>query len=155
MTVSTIPPAIAEESVRALVDDWFRKFNMRAPVEEILRFFVQNGLVIRLPEPILRSHDDVRGWWEAMLRRPPEHIDVPQELDILITSPMHADVTMKVTRQTTGSTPARVLWTAGASWSLVADGSIPKIRTYTVYPPRLDGTEISRRQSVRIGPAGP
>jgi hypothetical protein len=130
MTQADIRRAIDEDRVHAVVRDWFRAFNGETPVEEILRFFIPEGLVIRLPEATLRSHDDIRQWWQARSSRAPRHIEVPQEVGVRITSPIHADVTMRVIRRAQN----KIAGSATVNWSLVARHGAPRVRTYLVHP---------------------
>ncbi|MFF4418731.1 hypothetical protein ACFYY8_39895 [Streptosporangium sp. NPDC001559] len=142
MTVSTMlptrqaPPArrpaathrpITEEGVLALVGDWFATSNGGGPAEEILRHLVTEGLVLRLPEGTLRSHDEVRQWWAARNRDRSHQARTPKDVVVRISSPLHAEVTMSVVCAAGQETKE--------TWSVVARDGAARIRTRAVLGP--------------------
>lgn len=117
---------ITEEGVRTLVRDWFAVLNDGRRADDLLRHLVSDGLVLRLPDETLRSHDAVRVWWTTGrgLRRPAR---VPRDVVIRISSPLHAEVTLSVAR---GSGPL-----TKEIWSVVARDGVCRVRTCTVLGP--------------------
>ena len=124
--MSGTPQLITEEGVRTLVRDWFAVLNDGGRTEDLLRHLVSEGLVLRLPDGTLRSHDAVRAWWTAD-RGLPRPARVPRDVVIRITSPLHAEVTMSVA---CGPSPL-----TRESWSVVARDGVCRIRTCLVLGP--------------------
>lgn len=52
--------------LRAFAQEWFDALSYRAPVDQLLDFVVDEGLVMVFPERTLRSHADVKDWYAVV-----------------------------------------------------------------------------------------
>jgi hypothetical protein len=55
-----------ESELQTFAQNWFDALSYRAPVDRLLEFVVDEGLVMVFPERTLRSHADVKDWYAAV-----------------------------------------------------------------------------------------
>jgi hypothetical protein len=123
--------------VRQLVQDWYDALDRHDPVEEVLPYLASNGLIMRFPEGALRGEDDFRDWYKAVTTRFFDEVHVLTEVDVKLTSPLHADVAVVVNWQARVWNPPapRSEWLgfdATQSWSVTLQDGLPRIRRYIV-----------------------
>jgi hypothetical protein len=53
-----------ENEIRRLVNDWYHKLDVHAPVEAVLALLADDGFEIRIPEGTFRGHDGFKRVYE-------------------------------------------------------------------------------------------
>src|SRR5919198_3623882 len=84
--MSHMPPLL-ESEVKQLVDTWYAKLDVHAPVEELLQLLADDGLEMRLPEVTLHGHAEFIQWYERVIRTFFDEIHAMKELHITVTEP--------------------------------------------------------------------
>jgi hypothetical protein len=74
--------ALTESEVKELVDGWYRKLDVHAPVDEVLPLAADDGLEMVFPEATLHGHADLRNWYETVTRRFFDEVHEMRQLDI-------------------------------------------------------------------------
>ncbi|MGV9252842.1 hypothetical protein [Streptomyces sp. NPDC003697] len=119
------PSALDEQRVRETVQRWHDALARKAPLGELHTFFA-NGLLVELPDHVLRGSSEFDAWYRdrdaTALSRPPTGEDVT----VRVVSPKHAEISLH------GSSDG--LWRS--MWIVLQDG-VPRIRSITV---RIDRT---------------
>lgn len=77
-TVATLNQA----EVRQLVDDWYAKLDVHAPVEEFLPLLADEGLVMQFPEATLRDKQAFIDWYTGVTHKFFDEVHVMKELFI-------------------------------------------------------------------------
>jgi len=77
-TVATL----TQSETKKLVDDWYAKLDVHAPVEEFLPLLADEGLEMRFPEATLHGKDEFITWYEGVTRKFFDEIHVMKELTI-------------------------------------------------------------------------
>lgn len=77
---------ISETKVRQLVNDWYVKLDMHAPVEEMLPMLAKETLVMQLPEVTLYRLDEFEAWYDRIVHTFFDEVHTMQSLDITTTS---------------------------------------------------------------------
>jgi ketosteroid isomerase-like protein len=129
--------ALTTETVNQLVKDWYDALDRHDPVELVLPYLASNGLTMKFPEATLTGHDDFRAWYDAVIARFFDEEHVLKQVEVDISTPVHADVLVVVNWQARIWTPpaARSDWLgfdATQTWSVVLQDGTPRIRTYSV-----------------------
>ncbi|WP_433269165.1 YybH family protein [Actinosynnema sp. CS-041913] len=128
---------ITEAAVRGLVQDWFAALDRHDDVEALLNLLAPTGLVLHLPQATVRSHDDFRSWYQGMVATYFDEVHEVLDLRVQATSPLHAEVALKVNWQSRMWAPpsANSVWVGvdtAEHWSVVLRDGRPRIRTCTV-----------------------
>jgi hypothetical protein len=76
---------LLESEVKQLVDTWYAKLDVHAPVEELLPLLVDEGLEMKLPEVTLHDHADFIQWYDRVIRTFFNEIHTMKELSITFT----------------------------------------------------------------------
>lgn len=90
--------AITESTVKQLVDTWFAKLDVHAPLEELLPMIAPNELEMHLPEGILHGAEGFTGWYDTVTHKFFDEVHTMKKLDIQVSSD-HADVQLVVNWQ--------------------------------------------------------
>ncbi|MDP9313447.1 MAG: hypothetical protein M3R24_21625 [Chloroflexota bacterium] len=73
---------LTQSEVRELVDQWYRKLDVHAPVEELLPLLANDGLEMRFPEATLRGQAEFVRWYEGVTRRFFDEVHELKEVNI-------------------------------------------------------------------------
>jgi ketosteroid isomerase-like protein len=57
------------ESIRTLVDEWYSALDRHAPLDEVTKFLVDDGLEMRFPETTAQGHSGFSKWYDAVTNR--------------------------------------------------------------------------------------
>ena len=87
--------SLTESEIRQLVDDWYLKLDVHAPVSELLPLLIGETLEMQLPEVTLHSLDEFRSWYDRVTHTFFDEVHTLQTLDIT-TKPDRADVQLVV-----------------------------------------------------------
>ena len=94
--MSNLAP-LTEAEVKKLVDDWYRKLDVHAPMIDVLPFLAETGLVMRFPEATLRSLAEFEGWYQGVIRIFFDEVHTMKELTITLSKDRsRADVKLVV-----------------------------------------------------------
>jgi SnoaL-like domain len=74
---------LAREEISRFVDDWFRKLDVHAPVEEILALLAEDGFETHNPEGTFRGRDEYRRLYEGWIRSYFDEVHKLKELSII------------------------------------------------------------------------
>jgi len=89
-------PPLLESEVKQLVDTWYAKLDVHAPVEELLPLLADDGLEMKLPEVTLHGHAEFIQWYERVIRTFFDEIHTMKELHIALTrAPRETDIEMQ------------------------------------------------------------
>jgi hypothetical protein len=64
-SMKTLAP-LTESEVKQLVDDWYSKLDIHAPVEEFLPMLADKNLEMQFPEGTLHSLDEFKTWYDRV-----------------------------------------------------------------------------------------
>jgi hypothetical protein len=78
---------LLESEVKQLVDTWYAKLDVHAPVEELLPLLADDGMEMKLPEVTLRGHAEFIQWYERVIRTFFDEIHTMKELHITFPEP--------------------------------------------------------------------
>jgi hypothetical protein len=78
---------LLESEVKQLVDTWYAKLDVHAPVEELLPLLANEGLEMKLPEVTLHGHAEFIQWYGRVIRTFFDEIHTMKELHITVTEP--------------------------------------------------------------------
>jgi hypothetical protein len=73
---------LTESEVKRVVDDWYLKLDVHAPVEELLPMLATEGLEMVFPEATLTTIDGFKGWYHAVTNRFFDEVHEMKRLDI-------------------------------------------------------------------------
>jgi hypothetical protein len=76
---------LLEAEVKQLVDTWYAKLDVHAPVEELLPLLADNGLEMQLPEVTLHGQAEFIPWYERVIRIFFDETHTMKELHITLT----------------------------------------------------------------------
>jgi uridine kinase len=129
---------LTEAQVKQLVDDWYLKLDVHAPVEELLPMLALENLELRLPEVTLRSLDEFKKWYEGIIHTFFDEVHTMQEL-VINTTADRADVQLVVRWEASrwrapAPTSERLAFDADQRWIVVRSPTThqPAIATYIV-----------------------
>lgn len=57
---------LTETEVKQLVDDWYLKLDVHAPVEELLPLLTDDSLEMKFPEATLHDRAEFKQWYEGV-----------------------------------------------------------------------------------------
>jgi hypothetical protein len=86
---------LTESEVKQLVDDWYLKLDVHAPVSEVLPLLVGETLEMQLPETTLYGLDGFQSWYDRVIHTFFDEVHTLQTLDITIDGD-RADVQLVV-----------------------------------------------------------
>ena len=135
-----------ESEVKQLVDDWYLKLDVHAPISEVLPLLAGETLEMQLPETTLHGLDGFRSWYDRVIHTFFDEVHTLQTLDIAINGdrvaeaePHRADVQLVVRWEASRwNAPApkseRLAFDAAQRWVVVRSPQTqqPAIVTYIV-----------------------
>ncbi|KUP98595.1 nuclear transport factor 2 family protein [Thermobifida cellulosilytica] len=135
--MTTTDTRLTEEAVRTLVQEWYQALDRHAPVEEVVRYLADEGLVMHFPEGTLRGLDGFRSWYRDVTHRFFDEVHELTSVDVRFVSPVRAEVRVVVNWQTKVWNPPAphsewLGFDATQTWSVVLQDGTPRILTYTV-----------------------
>ena len=71
-----------ESEVKRLVDDWYLRLDVHAPVEEVLPLLASENLEMQLPERTLHGQDEFKTWYDGVIHTFFDEVHTMQSLDI-------------------------------------------------------------------------
>lgn len=83
-----------EEEIKGLANDWYRKLDVHAPVEDVLRLLAEDGFEIRVPEGTFKGGEGFAHLYEEGWIR--HYFDEVHELKKLSFTPAGAQAEVKV-----------------------------------------------------------
>ncbi|MFM2303593.1 MAG: hypothetical protein RLZZ135_1003 [Cyanobacteriota bacterium] len=86
---------LTESEVKQLVDDWYLKLDVHAPISEILPLLAGETLEMQLPETTLHGLDAFQSWYDRVIHTFFDEVHTLQTLDIAINGD-RADVHLVV-----------------------------------------------------------
>lgn len=92
--MKTLTP-LTEAEVKQLVDDWYLKLDVHAPVEEFLPLLADKNLEMQLPETTLHGLDEFKTWYDGVIHTFFDEVHTRQTLEIKTTAD-RADVQLVV-----------------------------------------------------------
>ncbi|REJ48942.1 MAG: hypothetical protein DWQ51_18240 [Microcystis wesenbergii TW10] len=147
--MSLVP--LTEGEVKELVDVWYQKLDVHAPLEEMLPLLAGEELEMQLPETTLYGLNDFKGWYEGVIRTFFDEVHTMQELNISVTPDGDKANVKLVVRWEASRWPApaphsqRLAFDAAQTWVIVRSPTTEQavIKTYIVdkftplpgYPP--------------------
>jgi hypothetical protein len=75
---------LTESEVKQLVDDWYLKLDVHAPISEVLPLLVGETLEMQLPETTLHGLDGFQSWYDRVIHTFFDEVHTLQTLDITI-----------------------------------------------------------------------
>ena len=75
---------LTESEVKQLVDDWYLKLDVHAPISEVLPLLAGETLEMQLPETTLHGLDGFRSWYDRVIHTFFDEVHTLQTLDITI-----------------------------------------------------------------------
>ena len=73
---------LTQAEVKKLVDDWYAKLDVHAPVEELLPMLADEGLEMQFPEATLRDKKAFSAWYAGVTNRFFDEVHVMKKLSI-------------------------------------------------------------------------
>jgi hypothetical protein len=129
---------LTESEVKQLVDDWYLKLDVHAPIAEVLPLLAGETLEMQLPETTLHGLDGFQSWYDRVIHTFFDEVHTLQTLDITINGD-RADVQLVVCWEASRwNAPApkseRLAFDAAQRWVVVRspDTQQPAIVTYIV-----------------------
>jgi hypothetical protein len=86
---------LTESEVKQLVDDWYLKLDVHAPISEVLPLLAGETLEMQLPETTLHGLDAFQSWYDRVIHTFFDEVHILQTLDITIDGD-RADVNLVV-----------------------------------------------------------
>lgn len=65
--MSELAPLTAAE-VQAFAEDWYRKLDVHAPLEDFVPLLADDGLEMVFPEATVQGFEGFKGWYERVVR---------------------------------------------------------------------------------------
>jgi hypothetical protein len=75
---------LTESEVKQLVDDWYLKLDVHAPIAEVLPLLAGETLEMQLPETTLHGFDEFTAWYEGVIHTFFDEVHTLQTLDITV-----------------------------------------------------------------------
>jgi SnoaL-like domain len=129
---------LTESEVKQLVDDWYLKLDVHAPIDEVLPLLAGETLEMQLPETTLHGLDGFSSWYDRVINTFFDEVHTLQTLDITIDGD-RADVQLVVRWEASRwNAPApkseRLAFDAAQRWVVVRSPQTqqPAIVTYIV-----------------------
>lgn len=127
---------ITEQSIRKLVDDWYRALDRHDEFDDVKHMVVDDGLEMRFPEMTAHGHAGFAEWYKAVTHRFFDEIHTVTSVAADIDGD-EATVRVQVNWQATvwNAPQPRSAWLgfdADQTWVVVAGEQGPRIKTYIV-----------------------
>lgn len=129
---------LSEPEVKQLVDDWYLKLDVHAPISEVLPLLAGETLEMQLPETTLHGLDEFKTWYDGVIHTFFDEVHIMQTLNIT-TGAEQADVQLVVRWEASRwNAPApkseRLAFDAAQRWVVVRSPMTqqPAILTYIV-----------------------
>jgi hypothetical protein len=74
--------SFSETEVKQLVEDWYAKLDVHAPVGELLPMLADANLEMRFPEATVLGHVGFTDWYEGVTRRFFDEVHVLKEVNV-------------------------------------------------------------------------
>jgi hypothetical protein len=78
----SIVTTLTQSETKKLVDDWYAKLDVHAPVEEFLPLLADEGLEMQFPEATLHGKNEFINWYEGVTRKFFDEVHEMKELTI-------------------------------------------------------------------------
>jgi hypothetical protein len=89
---------LTEVEARQLVDNWYAKLDVHAPVEELYPMLADEGLEMRFPEATLHGQSEFKTWYEGVTRKFFDEVHTLKDVNVKL-SPERASVQLVVNWQ--------------------------------------------------------
>ncbi len=76
---------LTEAEVTAVVNDWYLKLDLHAPMIELLPLVIENGLYMKYPEAALTNLQELEGWYQWAIRRYFDEVHEMRELNVTVS----------------------------------------------------------------------
>ncbi|RKN36695.1 nuclear transport factor 2 family protein [Streptomyces hoynatensis] len=93
---SAAASVLGEPEVHRLVQAWLEARDAGLPAQQVLEHLAPLGLVVHFPQVTLRGRDEFRDWYVRTKRRFPQERHEVEQAEIRLTSPLHADVSVRL-----------------------------------------------------------
>lgn len=133
-----VPPAVDggrgvldEQDVHQLVRAWCRARDRGAGAAELSRYLALDGLVVHLPQVTLRGVEEFQAWYVRTRTRFGRESHRVERVDVRLTSPLHAEATVRLRWQLRRPQSPEV-WIgvdAVQHWSVVRQAGAVRVRT--------------------------
>ncbi|PSB09061.1 hypothetical protein C7B62_14595 [Pleurocapsa sp. CCALA 161] len=129
---------LTEFEVKQLVDDWYLKLDVHAPISEVLPLLAGETLEMQLPETTLHGLDGFRSWYDRVIHTFFDEVHTLQTLDIAINgdcADVHLVVRWSASRWNAPAPKSeRLAFDADQRWVVVRSPQTqqPAIVTYIV-----------------------
>lgn len=135
----TGPAVIDEPAVHRLVHGWLQARDKAHPTEEILAHLTAEGLVLHFPQTTLRGRNQFADWHTRTRTLFPHERHTVDDIQIRLTSPLHAEVSVRLRWQlwSPGRADSWIGVDATQHWSVVLRGEEARLRTLAMDRPRL------------------
>jgi hypothetical protein len=89
--------SMTKEQVSAMVNDWYMKLDVHAPMVDILPLLSTGELYMKFPEQTLGSLADFESWYQRVIRTFFDEVHTMKELNINLSADgTRADITLVV-----------------------------------------------------------
>jgi hypothetical protein len=113
---------LTQEEVSALVNDWYEKLDVHAPMVDILPLLSTGALYMKFPEQTMTSLAEFESWYQRVIRTFFDEVHTMQELNITISPDGNrADIKLVVYWEASVWTPPerfskRLMMDAAQTW---------------------------------------
>ncbi|PJF27721.1 MAG: hypothetical protein CUN53_03005 [Phototrophicales bacterium] len=113
---------LTQEEVSALVNDWYEKLDIHAPMVDILPLLSTGALYMKFPEQTMMSLAEFESWYQRVIRTFFDEVHTMQELNITISPDgQRADIKLVVYWEASVWTPParfskRLMMDAAQTW---------------------------------------
>jgi uncharacterized protein (TIGR02246 family) len=128
---ATSPVVLDESEVQRLVQHWLRARDEGRPARDVLQSLAADGLVVHFPQVTLRGRQQFSDWYARTKERFPRERHEVEQIDVRLTSPLHAEVTLGLRWQMWGLHGAEgwIGVDATQQWSVVLREGTAFLRT--------------------------
>lgn len=136
---ATHQPVLREDEVQRLVRQWLAARDDGRPAEEVLQPLAEDGLVAHFPHLTLRGRQQFGEWYTRAKNLFPRERHEVEQVDVRLTSPLHAEVTVRLRWQLWGphSTQGWIGADTVQQWSVVLRDGSARLRTLAMDHVRL------------------
>ena len=132
--------SLTKDKVKKLVQDWYLKLDVHAPMVELLPMLADKELEMRFPEATLRGHAEFEKWYQGVIRFFFDEVHTLKELNIKLSEDKkQADIKLVVYWEASRWHPPsakseRLMFDAYQTWvvRLSSETGKPVIVTYIV-----------------------
>ena len=137
--MSNLAP-LTKEEVEQLVNGWYLKLDVHAPMVEMLPMLADEGLEMQFPEATLRGHAEFEGWYQGVIRIFFDEVHTMKKLKVTLSEDKkQADVKLVVYWEASRWDPPadkseRLMFDAAQTWVVKRSPGTnkPVIVTYVV-----------------------